>query len=520
MQRDVQQTLELEDTTAVMPAAARPVRKVDWRFAAGLAAVVLLALAVQEALFYKQVFWISADESGRTEHAWLWAAGPRQPLDVWPPLPKIVTGLALKYASPDLFLTPRVVTGLFALAALAALLALAHELFASKRITLAAGALAAIYSHRAVLAVVPLAEMQYFTWLLWAQVFALRAIRRGEPAWHLAAAAGFALAMMTRYEAWIFSGFYGLVLLAHTLWGRRVPWRVTLGCGALLAAFPLAWMAMFAQAKGDPLGFMKETSNLYRAAFGNVADLNYQRCAFRQLYDENMLQFNLAGALWVAIWVWRLGSPRSWIIIPAGAYVVIGLLGWMGKAMPVHNFWRIASIWGLMLIPFTAAACVEIIPREAALGRWWERTRPLLGALLLGTLIILFARDTQARMRRFKADPAVLAMGAAMRGVLEEERKAVEPFKVLLENTPEGHYLHIQVLAGSFDDFILHTRFERENALPPLRQARREDYLKKLNGIPARLIALRSEDLKKKIEGAGVREIKRVGPYTIYALTR
>jgi len=142
---------------------------------------------MQAWLYLSQVYWVSPDESGRIEQAWAWTSFSlphdwlKGLMGIWPPLPKVLTGLALRYVNATCFLTPRALTALFGLLAYGGFLLLAHELFESRPVTLAAGLLAALYSHRVVLSVVPLVEIQYIAWLLWGQYFRLARIKRGRP---------------------------------------------------------------------------------------------------------------------------------------------------------------------------------------------------------------------------------------------------------------------------------------------------------------------------------------------------
>jgi hypothetical protein len=368
--------------------------------------------------------------------------------------------------------------------------------------------------------------------------------------WHLAASVCFLAAMMVRYEAWVFAGCYGALLVFRSIFNPqsairnpqspRVPWRVTLTCVAILAVFPCAWMGLFAHYKGDPLGFVKETSGVYAAGFGHSLTANFKRCAFVQLIAENIRQLNILGLAGVALWAWRRGAVRMWLAIPAGAFVGMGVLGWIGKAMPAHNFWRIASIWGVMLVPFTAAACFELAAYAAkALNSKFQISNfkfqrgipnSALAALILGVLASLFALDTRAKMHRFQANPDVLAMGAVLRGMVAEMPPPARQPRILIENTPDRHFLNIEVMARSFDRFLLNSRFQRENALPPLERAELGAYLGKLKQKGIRLLVYRSAAPKERLNAASgkgngqtkgepaVKRLKGIGAWAIYEL--
>jgi len=508
-----------------------PGRPAGWSqkiwFRAGLLGVMILALGMQAWLFLGQVYWVSADESGRTEHAWAWITfkqhdGLKGLMDVWLPLPHVLLGLSLKYLSPNLFLTPRLITAFFSVLALIGFLLLAHELFESRPVTLAAGLLAALYAQRVVLSVVPLVEIQYLAWLLLGEFFALRGFKRGGRWTQLAAAASFALAMMARYEAWIFSGVYFALLVGWAIRDRRrVPWPLVGACGLILAAFPAFWILLYARFTDHPLGFIEGTSGVYQKAFGNLWKRNFYFSVVYQCYKENLRQLNLLGLLGVAAWIRRKDTPRAWLLIPACSFVALAVLGVLGKAMPTHNFWRIGTIWGLTLIPFTAALCVQDIPGWCArLARWPGGRSKVLAAVLVLALAGLFLRDTDQKRIYFKAPSELVQTGLALRRAMAESKaRGEKPFRILLERGTDWNYPNIEMMALSFGRFTLSTGFNRANLNPPPQEPQRSQYLARLKAESFRLLVFRTAALKRILMTyPGVRTLASFGAYTIFEL--
>lgn len=509
--------------SAPSQAAALPHRGL---FALALGLTTLLALAMQWWVYANKVYWISSDESGRTLLAWAWANAPKPDLaksllDTWPPLPRILTGLALKYVHSDIFVTPRAITTVFSLLALAALMALAHELFASRWAILATGALAALYGQRLVLSVVPLAEMQYFAWLLLGLFCALRGFNRGRPLWHLAAALALALAMMTRYEAWLFGGLYLLTLTWLTAAPpRRVPWWTVAGCALLILLFPACWIGLFAKYTGKPFGFIENTAGLFKGRFGADRWLSFRLSAISQFFRNNYAQLNLIGLIGAAAWAWRAGAARCWLVIPAGALLGLSALGTMGKAMPTHNFWRISSAWGMLLIPFTAACCVNCVPQRSWLGRKLGRGRMIPGALLFGALAVLFVHDARFMRMCFETIPDVVQAGEQSRHALEESRRAGgAPWRILIESTPDYNHLNVEVMARDFAPFVQTAELNRAQPAPPWREPEQSTYINRLHALNVHRLIYRTPVFKQIVTRyPGVRALGNCGAYTIFEL--
>src|SRR3712207_4877088 len=106
-----------------------------------LSAILLAALAVQGVMLRAGIERLSADESARAllAHGLSWA-NALEPF-VWPPFAKLLVGLALRLHD-DVFVVPRILSGLAGLGAILAVARLAGLLFRDFRIQLAAAALA------------------------------------------------------------------------------------------------------------------------------------------------------------------------------------------------------------------------------------------------------------------------------------------------------------------------------------------------------------------------------------------
>jgi len=115
-----------------------------FRYQVMLFSIILFSLGIQAFLFSKGFYSISADERGRTLHAYKWVIGEDQTGTSRLPFYSIMVGSVLKLW-PNLFLAPRLVGSIFGFLSLVSIMWLSHEIFHNKTITFFAAFLGCIF---------------------------------------------------------------------------------------------------------------------------------------------------------------------------------------------------------------------------------------------------------------------------------------------------------------------------------------------------------------------------------------
>ena len=175
-------------------------------------AIVTLALAVRLALL-PLASHETLDQAARVFIAWRWADDPFLLLHgIWPPLHFLLLGTVLRLF-PDPIMAPVWLHLLLGCATPAVVYLFTHRLFGSPRAALAVGVAFAIYpiairDSLSVLAQTP------FVLLVALSMLALVNARGRTGDWRHALAAGFALTLASalRYEGWMLTPFFAVLL--------------------------------------------------------------------------------------------------------------------------------------------------------------------------------------------------------------------------------------------------------------------------------------------------------------------
>jgi hypothetical protein len=412
------------------------------RSSGAVTVLAFTAAALLPLLFWSSGFYsFSADESGHTVDAYHWMKGMRLSDDVWLPLFNIIDGTILR-VFPDLFIIPRVISLIFGIAALAGLILLADELFHDRRITGLTALLGALLPQRLLLSIVPLTEIQFMALVVAGCYFFARWVRTRSIADLLAASVWFAAATSSRYEGWVFAGVFAVavvLLSGDKAAGRRV-WSVAIASIALV--FPAVWLAAGILHPLESGGFLSAPRDNYEIIFGNSFGGIFLHSLPAQYVLQNALSCNILGLAGLVI-AWRsLPDTRRWILVPGGAFFVMSLLSLTGWALPNHSFWRVAAVWSVLTVPFTASLIV---------GQARRFPRLAVGIIVL----ILLMCTGEALIMSGRPDFSKDEKNAGE--FLGRELAKADPKSMVLVESGSWQYLHLMVASGMPDRFLSNT---------------------------------------------------------------
>jgi hypothetical protein len=378
---------------------------------------------------------ISWDEAGRTLDAYTWAEHGRGS-GSWLPFYRVIVGLTLRIF-PDLIVTPRVISGLFGLAAIPAMGWVAHELFEDRRSTLLTLAIGALFSQRVALSVAPVSAIMFIVFVLCGLALFAHWLRTGRSSALYACAGSVAIAGTERFEAWLFGA---AILLAVWFHPQRPNFKRLLPFVVILFIFPVGMLAYYV------LRFF----NPFAAVVRDARQFSLPQILLKNPLSDfvigNSLCLNLAG-LAVIIPLIRRGDPRYRYFAAAAfvplAVISVGLL--LASSAQTGPSWRMVAIWSMLLLPFTAHFLI-------GLAQWRPSGRGLT-AVAVAILCTAFLYDAFRIERESSwAFP-------------ESDRAAGAYIKRFLETSPdtriqiESHYTYLNVLLASQhpNAFILST---------------------------------------------------------------
>jgi len=415
-------------------------------------AALLLAALWQCVYFLQRGFCaVSWDESGRTLDAYHWLAHGVPEMPDWLPFYRVCVGLALKL-HPDLYLTPRIVSCLFGLIAVAAAGWLTHELFQDRKATLVALALNAFLSQRVALSVAPLSEILFIAPNLIAIAALARYLRNGRRAalWTCVTAA--TISGTVRFEGWDFNlailAALGICHFRNRMPGRR-EWVF---CALAMFAYPMFWLAT-KTAEAAPV----QSIIVYGQRLA-IREIVIRNPMFEFLL-ANLVTLNAAGLISI-FQVVRAGGWRQKAILAVSyvplACASLGLLFLRGAQSSAP--WRMSSVWTILLTPFTA--------RLLTTNEWMIQQptiRRTLQVCAAGVILAAFVADT-LRIER-----------ASEWAFPRSERRAGSYLDRLISKAPQTHvliesslffYLPIKV-ASQHPDALVDNSVP-EQAIPPI----------------------------------------------------
>lgn len=322
-------------------------------YAMAFAAVILAGAALQFAIYHAGLYSISADESARAIFAHNLTFDNAFELTFWTPLNKIMNGLALKIHD-DLYVTPRILTGLLGLATIGAVMMLANRLFENRLVAVIAGVLALALPQRLILSVAPLSDMQAFFLTLFGTAFLVTWFRKGSVSDLLIACTMLLLASMVRFESWFLNALLGLYLAYRALIKRDLAFVPFVIAGALISVFPLYWLAKIYILDGS-LARLGMTTMQFTDTYGRSYVQAFKSDAL-VLYIKDMLTSPavLFGTLGVTLVALKDAKVRPVILLVFAPLFILGVMMVATLSVPLAAPFRIDGMWVLLAMPFAA----------------------------------------------------------------------------------------------------------------------------------------------------------------------
>lgn len=385
------------------------------------------AILLHGVLLFLGVYALSADESGRVYDTLLWMTKGEPYSKVWLPGYRVILAGAL-HLWYDVFWVPRILSFLFGMCALGAGVWVAHEVWKNRTVTAYTALLLAVFPQRVLLSVVPLTEILFIALVLTALAAFIRWRSTEHTKYLLLATLALAGSTTIRYEGWGFSLLFAFLLLYGA--NREKQCSVLKGVFfvSLLALFPLAWLIRNAILHGTPFTFLETTIDvnltipLSRRLWHNP---------FTQFLFINAFSFNLFGLL--SFTRWKDHLAKMFLLLPLVIFS-LGLL--ISDTLPTHTPWRVTALWGIALVPFTAAWIVEWCGEGN-----WKRHRLVFTGLFFAFCVqsIVFAKHYSSTDSSFTAEERTVA--AVIQTILSSSHRDT---KVLIE-TSHWRYLHVLV---------------------------------------------------------------------------
>jgi hypothetical protein len=412
-------------------------------------ASIILAITIHLGFLLNGFYGISADESGRTLDAYTWLKTGSPQSDVWLPFHRLIVGAGLLVWN-DLFIVPRIISFVFGLVALFAMIWMAHELFRDNKVTIATVILSVLFPPRIILGVIPLTEIEFIAFILVGLVFYVRWLRIKNNWQLIITAVCIGVSTTIRYEGWIFATVFALLLMIKREYRRSMFARSVMGYVVLLliGVFPLYWTAVAFQETHHVLGFASSHADRYQRAFHiDTLKIIWHNPVTQFIY-QNGLSLNMIGMIPLVQFFRFDKQKREYLLLPAAAMLIFTLVLLTGAGFTTHNPWRISALWGCLLVPFTAYWIVQHIRRH-------EKSNVVkrYGILVLVFVAFVVQLAWLSRAPEFNSSDYLVGK------FLKQELPHSTQQKILIE-TPNWNYVNILVAANAPDLFVLNTGFD------------------------------------------------------------
>ena len=439
------------------------VRGIENPFIIPIGFSIALAILVQFLLYEGGLYSISADESSRTRIAYDFSRNNHLAVGNWLPFHTLLLGALFKIW-PNLFLAPRLLSHAFGILVLVSVIILTHCIFRNKRATILSGFLAALLPQRVILATVPLSEIFLISSICLGFIFLNLWVERSEFKYLVALGVCMSLATMTRYEGWAFAtGLILYFLLLKHRYSRLPGLRQRLVLLVLVSAFPILWLTLQFYTTGNPLAFTERavTSENSALVWKNLTFLPILKETLQMNVLYHFIQQNMAslnGLAFISIFLTLNKNQRTHatLSIAGWALLIMSIVWFLVLSIPGSTFrlipsnaWRFASVWSVLLIPFTAHAMVLI---EDACKHKRRLVNFLFRMILYAIVTIFFVQqiDQLAKESSFSGDERSL-------GMVLKKRLAEEPSARVLIDSPDWAYLDISIASNYPDRFIANT---------------------------------------------------------------
>ncbi|MBI3943541.1 MAG: glycosyltransferase family 39 protein [Chloroflexi bacterium] len=282
------------------------------------------------------------------QHPSAWWYGP------WLPFHLYMLGIALRFWW-DLLWVPRILTIILGSISIVLMYQLTRELFDRAGIALLSAILLALNPAHFWLSAAPLAEMPHATLVLAAMLTFVRYLKGRSKLYLFSTAALLAAASGFRFESWMVSLLFSLVVTGIAVLQYRNG-KTGLGEALLLLLaaglpwiFPLAWVIGNYQGTGDPFYFLNWIRAYKLTRYGeNSFYGNYARILFK------LDPFATAGALAGLVLCLRRylrSGPVRWYACVASVPFLVFIYLHGGQPEPEGNYYRYLAFFLFLMYP-------------------------------------------------------------------------------------------------------------------------------------------------------------------------
>ena len=476
--------------------------------------IVLFSVVLNIILYYAGFYSISADESGRTIHAYKWIKGNYEGIPTWLPFHTIVMGLGLKIF-PDLFFTPRIIISIFGVLAFASFIWLTHELFKDRYITLLSGVIALFFPSRVILSSVPLSESIFFFFVFTGIAFFTRWLNSNKNHLLFLSALAFAFSSSVRYEGWLFSASLVFVLIFFKwLKTEEVKTKTIIITCLIGLIFPVYWFIYQSGGADNPFHFFYDVNKNFERALGTSFFSILKHNYLTRFIHHNLIYLCFPGVIASFYLFLRNGKIRKWMSLILISFIPLILISFTGRGIPTHNIWRIPELWNILLIPFTAYFIKNLDSFEI---KYLKNLRKGAVPLIIIVMLIYYS----FHIFRYIDDEHHFSKEEFRVGrYLEQNLIEAEPNSKILIEIPDWSYLHIVAASNHPENFIKSSEGGDPRLIrdPSITDSSRID-LAELTDKNIGFILVKSQELENKIQhNPFFKEIKKFKEWILYEI--
>jgi hypothetical protein len=486
-----------------------------------LALGLALSLSLSYSLYYfykaqTPFFALSADDMHRALFAFEASQGNLIPSPFWPPLHFWIGGLVLRLY-PNLLRMPMAVNLTFSLLGLAFLCYLARDLVGSQLVGLVAILITTFLPWHLWFSLSGLVEPIFHFFVILGFFAYLHWMKTGSKSHLLIAALSFLLSGMLRYEGWLFSLPFTLLLLVRQgLTLRRhgsIDPFITL-CALIPWVFPAFWTAFLYLRYGDPIFYATVTRDYYLQRHGPDSLMVRIARYPRHLVQVSPLVFTLAWYGVFKAWKEQRRIIKVFFLLWLSEFAVV-VLSSVNNVSTMHSPIRLVVINALLLIPF-GATTLYFIWRRALWGK----------VLAVGLLLVICLAGMRGSSRRPQGLADDVAQIGSYVNELWKEGELAETDQVMIE-VLYWDYLTLQFMTGHPDHVLFDRRPEAklvngslvmdDQSNPSVLKSDADHLSSHLASTNVKVVIAYSEAATKQLEQVAT-EVYQGGRFTVFFL--
>lgn len=407
--------------------------------------IILLFVFIEYYLHSKDFYSISADDSSHTLQAYDWYKNQSPFFASWLPFQRIINGTALIFYY-DLIITPRVTSFLFGLLTLIFLIIISNLLFKNRIVSLLSGLLGAISVPIVIFSAVPLIEIYFFFFVLSSLTFYFLWREKGKSVYIWLSVISATAGNMTRYEAWLFSFFLFIIITYDLVRSQKngANKNSLLIIAVILSVFPLYWIYLSSISIGNVNGFVSSVTSRYTPG---ILQSEIKNNVLYNFFSFNISSMGIIGIISLLALNMENVRVKIFNIVFFGTLICFSVLSFIIKAMPTHNHWRIAMIWSLLLLPFTAYWLYYLLNSSM------ESKIHKVG---FGVFLLLIIYFSTAQINRYSSTSYLtsedIKVGKYLRQIINDDKKS----KIFIGRGASDKWKHINILVASQEpDYFL-----------------------------------------------------------------